>query len=68
MESLHSSETSVLIRATRRHIPEDGIVRRHRRENLKSDGLFSVHDMCVRQYCITPKVLSQLPGACLPQG
>jgi hypothetical protein len=28
--------TSVLIKATRRNIPEDGILRSHRRQNLKS--------------------------------
>jgi hypothetical protein len=30
-----SSETSVLTRATRRHMAEDGILHSHRRENLK---------------------------------
>jgi hypothetical protein len=35
MEAIRSSETSVLIRATRRHITEDGILH-HCHENLKS--------------------------------
>jgi hypothetical protein len=34
MEAIRSSETSVLTRAAGRHIPEDGILRGHRRENL----------------------------------
>jgi hypothetical protein len=34
-EALSFSETSVLIRATWRHIPEDAILHSHRREYLK---------------------------------
>jgi hypothetical protein len=36
MEAKCSSETSVLTRATRRYILEDGVLHSHRRENLKS--------------------------------
>jgi hypothetical protein len=36
MEATHSSETSVSNKATRRHMPEDGILHSHCRENLKS--------------------------------
>jgi hypothetical protein len=36
MEAMYSSETSVLITAARHHIPENGILHSHRREDLKS--------------------------------
>jgi hypothetical protein len=36
METLRSSETSVLTSVTRRNVAEDGILHSHRGENLKS--------------------------------
>jgi hypothetical protein len=42
MEATRSSETPVYNKPTRRHIPEDGILHSHRRENLKS------HTGCVK--------------------
>jgi hypothetical protein len=60
MEAIRSSETSVLIRATRCHLPEDDNHHRHRRGNLKSyvciinlsDVIYSnLKSVLVLKYC-----------------
>jgi hypothetical protein len=35
MEAIRSTEVSILTRATRRHVPEDGILHSDRHENLE---------------------------------
>jgi hypothetical protein len=50
MEALRSSETSVLTRATRCHIPVDGIIHSHRRENLYLTKLSLLRTSCFAFY------------------
>jgi hypothetical protein len=45
MKALHSSETTVLTRATWRNIPEDGTLHTHRRENFKSYTEINLADL-----------------------
>jgi hypothetical protein len=45
MEAIRSSETSVLIRATRCHFPEDDKHHIHRRGNLKSYNMTLAYNM-----------------------
>jgi hypothetical protein len=39
MEAIRSSETSVLTRVTRSHVPDEGILHIHRTENLESNKI-----------------------------
>jgi hypothetical protein len=48
METIGSSETPAVTNVTRRHIPEEGNLHSHRRENLKSYALpYSLHNILV---------------------
>jgi hypothetical protein len=59
MEAIRFPETSVHTTTTRRHIPEDGNLHSHRRENLKSYNWIYVHIVPVYPplYTITLKLL-----------
>jgi hypothetical protein len=47
--AIPSSEMSVHTRSTLRHIPEDGILHSHGRENLKSYNITDIPKICEKQ-------------------
>jgi hypothetical protein len=66
MEVIRSYETSVLTRATRRHITESGILHSHRREKLRSYvGIVGsnptqyMHDFSLLSFLISVTALRQ---------
>jgi hypothetical protein len=66
METIRFSETSVRTRSTWRHIPEDGILHRHRCENFRS---YAVCNFTPRKYLIpyvsrSPVVRSEIHEVC----
>jgi hypothetical protein len=50
VQALRSSETLVITRAIRRYIPENGILRSHRRENFKSYRYKTVYFCEINQF------------------
>jgi hypothetical protein len=55
---------SILKRATRRHIPEEGILHSHRRENIKSYNILAILEKQMSQgtQCLMCKPISEDPG------
>jgi hypothetical protein len=63
MKAIRSSETLVGTRATRRHIPEDGIFRIHRRENIR---YYTVPKIFSVSSCLTAGVSVRLSPGYIP--
>jgi hypothetical protein len=64
MEAIRPSETPVLTRATRRNIPEDGIVHSRRREHLKTYTIRKMPGICDRLRL----AMRRLAAACIWAG
>jgi hypothetical protein len=58
MEAIRSYETSVYTRSTRRHIPEDGILHSHCRENLRSYIIVVYLVSRFLAFCVTRKLIT----------
>jgi hypothetical protein len=62
MEAVYFSETSVLTRSTWHHIPEDGILYSHRRENLRSYTSSCFRETNAAERCIYSIFFTVTPG------
>jgi hypothetical protein len=64
MEAIHSSETSIHTKSTRRRIPEDGILHSHRREHLILTIPPLAYVSSWRECCLSTETTLPLPLPC----